>query len=177
MPILTRLLVVFLVLAGTARPAIGASDADKLKVAILYKIMQFVEWPDDGEAATNLPIHLCLLGADPFGGLLGQLEARPVRGRPLRVDYLANGPSGGTPKCHVVFISASERPRLAQVIGQLRGNDVLVVSDIDQFTDHGGMLGLNVEEGSVHININLNNLRKSVVKVSSKLLELARVER
>jgi hypothetical protein len=75
---------------------------------------------------------------------------------------------------NVLYICQSERARMSNILEQLEGADVLTVSDLPQFPDSGGMIGLVVTEGRVAFDVNIDQIKKTQVVVSSKVLKLAR---
>ncbi len=77
--------------------------------------------------------------------------------------------------CHILFISASEKKRLPSILAALSGSSVLTVADMENFTGSGGMIQFVMEDGSVRFAINVGATSRARLKVSSKLLSLARV--
>ena len=77
--------------------------------------------------------------------------------------------------CHVLFISASERQHSAQILAGLHEASVLTVSDMDGFADAGGVMQFVMQENRVHFVVNLDTATQSKLRVSAKLLALARV--
>ena len=168
--------VVLLVAAGavrvTARSAVGAPlpDEYRVKAAILYHLAKFVEWPADAFSTPTAPFAVCILGVDPFGGILDEsLKGRQVAGRAFAVRRLAD-PEGG---CHVLFIATSERRRLGFITGQLGTAGVLTVSEEDGFTALGGIVELINDAGKVHFHINAAAAERARLRVSARLLALA----
>ena len=78
--------------------------------------------------------------------------------------------------CHILFIDASEKKRLPQLVAGLKGSSVLIVSDMARFLNDGGMIQFLSENNRVRFAINVDATGRANLKVSSKLLSLARVE-
>jgi hypothetical protein len=76
---------------------------------------------------------------------------------------------------HILFISASEQKRLPQILSSLRGSSVLTVADMDQFLEAGGMIQFSLEGTQLRFTINVNATNQTKLKLSSKLLSVARV--
>jgi hypothetical protein len=76
---------------------------------------------------------------------------------------------------HVLFVCASESARLESILPHVRGKDVLTVSDMAGFAEHGCMLGLTVRRGRVGFDANTAPIDATRLKVSSQLLRLARL--
>lgn len=147
----------------------------QVKAAILYKFAVFVEWPAKAFATDTSPFVACVLGQDPFGPWLQQEmgEAR-VGNHPVTIRHIEPGEAAGD--CHLVFIAASEKPRLQEIMPLLRDTTALVVSDvkdISQFCRLGGMITLVTERGKVRFQLNSKAIAQAGLKVDSKLKRVA----
>ncbi|HEX3130711.1 MAG TPA: YfiR family protein, partial [Thermoanaerobaculia bacterium] len=76
--------------------------------------------------------------------------------------------------CHVLFVSRSERGRLPEVLAQVQGEPVLTVGDTDGFLKAGGIINFVLDENKVRFQINPEAAERSRLKISSKLLRLAK---
>ena len=146
----------------------------EVKAAFLFNFMQFVEWPASVTTNVSTPLVIGVLGDNPFGTVLDEtIKGETVRGQPLqikrshRVDDLKD--------CQIVFICHSEKAHLKEILNALRGCGILTVSDIEQFCQHGGMIELLNEGGKIRFAINQEAAEQDKVKISSKLLRLARL--
>jgi len=145
-----------------------------LKAAFLFNFTKFVDWPADAFPDEKSPFQLCVLGEDPFGGSLDSVVANEsVNGRPIAVRRLARG---ADPKaCQILFLGRMESDRQPEVLAGLRGSPVLTVGEADRFLAEGGLVSFFLEANRVRFEINLQNVDPSRLKISSKLLRLAKV--
>lgn len=164
-----------LVYVFVPKMAVGQDSAGEyeLKAAMLYNLTRFVEWPPSAYANPQASTVLCILGRDPFGDSLAPLAANSDPGRPMEIRHLAN--DKGIRGCQVVYISSSERKRVAQILSTLKGSSALTVGEMAQFAAHGGMIQFSLEEKQVRFEINLDAASEADLKISSRLLVLARV--
>ena len=170
-----RATTVALLLAGGllgGRPALAAPTAQQVEAVFLFYFSQFVDWPPGAFADQSSPIVIGVLGADPFDGTLDQaVSGERVNGRPIVVRRLANvGEAAG---CHILYISASEAPNLPQILGALKGRNVLTVSDLGNFMQSGGMIRFVLIDQHVRLNINARAAQAAGLTLSSKLLRAA----
>lgn len=150
------------------------ADEYKVKAAFLFNFAKFVEWPPQAFSGQGAPLTVCVLGLDPFGSLLDDtLKGRAVAGRPIAVRRIPELEPG----CHVLFISGSERKRLALLTDRLRGTSVLTVSEEAGFTTVGGMIELFTAGESVQFNIEPAAVERSGLRASARLIELAANQR
>jgi hypothetical protein len=148
----------------------------QVKAAYLLNFLKFVEWPENAFADSLAPIVIGIVGNNPFGTALPQvIMGKTVQGRDLIIRYYHVGED--LRGSHILFISASEQKRLPQILSSLRGSSVLTVGDMDRFLDAGGMIRFSMEGSQVRFTIDVNATNQARLKLSSKLLSVARVAR
>jgi hypothetical protein len=159
-------LLVAAVAAIGGRPA--PSDRE-VEAAFLCSFAEFVDWPE----ARETPLRILVLGEDPFGQLLEEtLEGRPLQTKPIELRRSRRLEDAA--QAQIVFVSGSEKPRLAEVLGEVADRAVLTVSDIPGFADKGGIIGFVVVDKRVRFDINERAAARSRLRISSRLLSLAR---
>lgn len=168
-PFARRLAAAFLALALAAPARAGPSEYE-IKAAFIYQIARLVEWP----ANVDAPMRLCLLGGNPFGTALDSIRGRPVVGaRSLEVVLTEAGePLHG---CAMLFVAPSAEKSLDRIAALARGAGMLTFGDTEGFAQRGAMVNFFLENGKVRFEINLEAARRSGLKISSKLLSLARI--
>ncbi len=166
------LLVAALMAPGSPVPAQTAAPEYAVKAAFLFNFTKFVEWPPSALPDARDPLKVCVLGEDPFGKSLKAVMDDEVAGHPLSLRHLAGSSSLTT--CHVLFISRSEKDRLPNLLESLRGVPVLTVGDTREFLEQGGIINFVLEGSKVRFEINQEAAEQVGIKISSKLLALAR---
>jgi len=146
----------------------------ELKAAILYNLTNFVEWPASAYPDSSAPTILCVLGRDPFGGLLtNSVPKEGGKGRPVVVRRVQ--PGKDIRDCHVLYISSSEKKAVGQIFSTLKGTNVLTVGEMSQFALNGGMIQFTLLDKQVQFDINLDAATHGGLQISSRLLALARI--
>ncbi len=74
----------------------------------------------------------------------------------------------------MVFIGATEKKLLPAILEDVKGNSVLTVGESGHFAQEGGMIGFCLEENKIRFEINLEAAQKAQLKISSRLLALAK---
>jgi hypothetical protein len=149
-------------------------DEYQLKSAYLLNFARFTEWPNEQQNGVNTPFFFCFLGQDLFGNALEVLKVKPIRERSPIVKR--NLTLEQVSQCQIIFISRSEEDNLDIILSTLSRFPILTVSDIDTFTDKGGMIRLvTAEDNRLQLYINLNAVRRVKLKISSKVLALAKI--
>lgn len=147
----------------------------QVKAAFIYKFATYVRWPATAGVDVTTPFVIGVLGKDPFGSALNAVvRGQNVQGRVISIRNLSRVEEAL--RCDLVFVSFSERDNLPQIFAALRGAPVLTVSDVDQFAEQGGMIGLvTTEDNHIHFNINKKAIERPGLRASSRLLQLARI--
>lgn len=155
-------------------PLPAAPESRTVKAAYVYNFTKFIDWvAEDGVTDRAATVVICVLGSDPVGSALDEIAALESMGRPILVHHVRSGEA--IPACHVLYIGISETPRLASILAQVGAAGMLTVSDIPRFAEQGGMIGFTLDRGRVRIVINVQRVRGAGLKISSKLLEVAKV--
>ena len=154
--------------------AAGALTEYEVKAGFLYHVGWFVEWPATTVQDRAPTFIIGVLGTHPFGGVLDDvMRGKTIRERPVVIKYYQRVEEAVS--SHVLFISASEEARLPAILAGLEGTPVLTVSDLERFTERGGMIALRLVDRKVHFDINMDATERAGLKLSSQLLRLAKV--
>ena len=145
----------------------------QVKAAFLFNFAKFVDWPAEAFSDSSAPLVIGVIGVDPFGAALDQaIKGKNVGGRSLVIRRLKWGQD--LRACQILYISSSERKRLPQIIQSLKGASVLTVGEMDQFNQQGGIINFTREAGKVRFQINSRGADQARLRISSKLLVLAK---
>ena len=142
------------------------------KAEFLLNFAKFVEWPATAFPAPDTPITICILGVDPFGPILDRMvEGQSVNSRAVKTRRTV--PEANPRGCHIAFISRYERQGMAEIASAL-GSSVLTVSELPGFTTMGGMIEFVSEEEQVGFYVNAARAEAAGLKLSSRLLRVAK---
>ena len=145
-----------------------------LKAAFLYNFAKFAEWPAD--ASPGGPLTLCVLHDSASEDALVRLvRGASINGRAVTVSMGA--PKAKIRACHVLYIADVDPDAIVAILEEVKGAPVLTVGDGDTFPQRGGIVGLTVEDGRMRFAINPDAAQRSGVRLSSKLLSLAKLVR
>jgi hypothetical protein len=145
----------------------------QVKAAYLFNFLKFVEWPEDPPVDPQAKWVIGIVGESPVGAALAHLaEGKNVLGRELLIRKLQA--TDNLRGCNILFISESEKKALPAILTSLRGSSVMTVADMDKFVQSGGMVQLDMEDARVRVTIDVGATDRAHLKVSSKLLALAR---
>ena len=75
----------------------------------------------------------------------------------------------------MVFIPATEKDQANKIVRGLKGSSTLTVGETEGFAGLGGIINLTVEGNKVHFEVNQLAAQRAGLKISSKLLSLAKI--
>ena len=145
----------------------------QIKAAMMVNFIQFVEWPEDDP---NLPVDsiiLGIIGEDNFGNTLDQIEGRIINGK--RLTILRFNTLKDLNKCQVLFVPESESYRMYEILKSVNGYPILTIGESEGFTQLGGVISFYLEKNHIRFEINKSAALNSNLRISAKLMEIARV--
>jgi len=145
----------------------------QVKAAYLYNFGRFVEWPVSAAGKGEF-FTVCVLGKDPFGPVLDKaLAGETIGGKSVVARRISTPQESGN--CQVLFLSSTEEGRLDKIIEAIDKEAVLTVSDMPQFSEHGGMVQFVLEDKRVRFEVNLTAAQNAGLTLRSELLRVATV--
>jgi len=164
-------------LAAAAIPAAAADHSEReyaIKAAFLYHFAEYVTWLPGAPKGADGALTIGVLGPDPFGATLDEVAAtRSAADRKVAVRRF--GAIEGMEPCHILFVSASEVERLGTLLRRAAESGALLVADVRGAAGQGAHINFFIENNKVRFEINPAAARRAGLKISSKLLRLARI--
>jgi YfiR/HmsC-like len=161
------------IFAISSRAQDSAPDAlpARLDIAVqqvVLGIISFTHWPQP-----RSPVRLCAVGETRFS-LDGIDKLASPTGPPIETRKAsANDPTLGT-VCDALYIGTLSEAERRQVDGNRAGHPLLTIAESDSTCTLGAMFCLTTDKNRVAFDMNLDSVARSGVRVSPKVLELAR---
>ena len=177
----TRRLLLFICVCGlvliTPRPADALNEAGaeyRAKIAFIYSIAKFVEWPSGSYQNPTAPLRICIVGTDPFSReLKDELRTRKVKGHPVEIKTVK--PGDAIDPCHIVFIPLASKKHSASILKRLERSSTLTVGETEGFAMMGGIINFAIKGNRLHFEVNPRAAKRADLKLSSKLLDIATI--
>ncbi|HEV2491280.1 MAG TPA: YfiR family protein [Candidatus Acidoferrales bacterium] len=152
-----------------ARAPDGQAEAEAL-----YRLAEFVEWPSERDANGRTTFNFCVLGRDPFGGLLDDVVlGHPIGEKPSVIVRGSQFEDVG--RCNVLFISSSEDKRLPRILRRVGDKNILTVSEATDFAGNGGVIQFLKDDNRIRFVINVDAAQRAGLRIRAQLLSLAKV--
>jgi hypothetical protein len=173
---LLLLLVLSLAQSGVswATPPPRTAPEHAVKAEFIERFTRFIDWPDSAFASPSAPFVVCAWGRGPLTSQLEQAVSRqPIKARPVRFQHVES--RDGLQPCHLLYVATPDRAVVRGIVASTRGRPLLSVGDQPGLADEGVLINLFLDaQGFVRFEINLDAARLSGLKISAKLMRLAR---
>lgn len=164
-----------LLLHGGARAESEQVLERQVKAAFLYRFTEFITWPEEVSPTPNRPFVIAVIGPDSLADELRQVVfGRAVQNRPVEVRRLS-GDSGFTDE-NIIFISDEQRQRLPHVV-RAAPRGALIVTESNGALSLGSIINFVLVDGRVRFEIALDAAERRGLRLSSRLLAVARTVR
>ena len=168
----TIFLILFCVLSTLTQAQISETE---LKAAYIERFTRFIEWPtniDNNTEKTNFVITV--LGDNTYGSSLNNLfNEYKIKELPVTLKYTNN--YNEIIESNIVIICNSERKKLRETLKFLETKPILIISDSKDFAKEGTYINMYLDGNRVRYEINLKAIEKTGLKVSSLLLNSAKI--
>jgi hypothetical protein len=144
----------------------------RVKAAFLRNFARYVDWPAAAFPDAEAPFTVCVLGPDPFGGILEDtLHGRREHGRGFLILHLSD--SADARVCHIAYLTYEDRGKILRVLASVKDRPVLTVGDNAGFLSEGGVIRFDVAD-KVAMSINLDQASAVALRIRTKMLEVSR---
>lgn len=173
-PLVAALLGVVPPSSGRAAPADGI-PAHEVEAEFIERFTRFIDWPDAAFASAGSPFVVCTWGSGPLASQLERaLARRRIKQRPVRSVRITE--LEALAPCHVLYLALGNRDLVRTISTRAYGKPLLSVGDQPGLAEAGLLINLIVDEGGfVRFEINRDVAKASGLKISAKLMRLARL--
>ncbi len=162
-----------LALAGSAAQAQTQASEEQVKAAFLPKFARYIQMPAAAQPPAGQPYYLCLIGRDPFGGLIDRAAgSESIDGHSVAVRRFANADAPAVAGCHLAYVAGAGDAQTAQMLGAMRRQATLTITD-SRWGGSRGMIHFAVIGGRVRFYIDEATASERGIVISSRLLALA----
>jgi hypothetical protein len=147
----------------------GTASLNGLKVAYTFHFLELIRWDEEGRT-----LEFCAYSSSPPGDeMLRAFRGRKIRNMQITTRRIArDDPSIAS--CKVVFIPDSAAPEVPALLRRLKDSQAVTISGVPDFVSAGGIIGLVVVGEQLRFDVNMRAAAQGRLKVSARLLELAR---
>ena len=141
-----------------------------VKAGFLYNFAKFTEWPAS-RLPPGAPIVFCVSDPSVAGDLHDAVSGLSINTHRLQVKQVR--PDDLLADCAVIYFTNIDARRVRPLLSSLARESVLSVSDIEGFTDAGGVIRIYQDRGRLRFEINVTAVARANLRLGSQLLGLA----
>jgi hypothetical protein len=145
----------------------------EVKAAFIHNFTKFIVWPSDAFETSDSPFRIGIVGTGAIDNSLMNLSGKETQERVLEVSRVQS--LNEVSQFHLIFVNPSENERLESILQTLKGAGILTVGDMPGFAEGCGVINFYLRSGKVRFEINVEASHQEKLKISSKLLRLARI--
>lgn len=144
----------------------------RVKAAFLYRFTEFVTWPETAYARPDSPFVMVVAGPEGVADNLRTITTgRSVAGRVIEVRRIGAGDN--IPPSQVVYIAGSDSGRVRDLM-RTTPRHALVVTEAEGALDYGSVINFVLAQERVRFDISLESAERRGLRLSSRLLAVAR---
>jgi hypothetical protein len=159
---------------GPVRAAASSPSLEHdVKAAFVLQLLSFIDWPAENAPRDSIVVHV--VGRGPMHDALVALRGEQVG--PFFVAVHAGGVPSHGDKCQVLFIDCASAAEASESLRLGHATGTLSIANCPGFAAQGGMINLVVVDSRVGFEVNPDAVARGGVKISSKVLRLAKIVR
>jgi hypothetical protein len=167
------LLLIFTQTIAHAAFAQGTPLEQEVKATFLYKFGNYIDWPEGTFGRADEPLTIGVIGAAEVAADLQEITRdKTIQGRAVIVRTFQ--PSDRLEEAQILFIGRAEQGRLDTVLAAIRGKPVVTVTEVADPALGSGIINFVIDQNKVRFDIALDNADDSNIKISARLLGVAR---
>lgn len=141
----------------------------QIKVALVYKLLHFIEWPPSQD------LTLCVYGANnEDASSFRSMPKTTEFGGALRVSFMhKNDGLRKKQACQMFFFSHNTKEDIQKILAEMINTPSLTIGESHQFIKQGGMINLVRKDLTLSFEINLKALKQAGLGISSQVLRIA----
>lgn len=144
-----------------------------IQSAFIYKFIKFIEWDNPKHGFDNGNICVSVLGKGAINKSINKINGKEVKGKKIDLWFIES--IDELKECKILFIPPESNFNSSYKLDYLSSKGVLTIGNQKNFSEIGGIINLVTIKNKINFEINLEQARKSNIKISSKLLQLARI--
>jgi hypothetical protein len=140
-----------------------------IKAAYLYNFALLAEWPPNKKLSH---VNMCFYGQHGFGSALDVLQKKKIDSQSIALIDITT--AAQIKDCHVLFLGEISPKSQQELMQEMTGLPILVITDNIKITSQHVMILMISERERLVFDVNLVAVKESGLSLSSKLLRLAR---
>jgi hypothetical protein len=145
-----------------------------IKASFIEKFARFTEWQPPTEGNYFV---ISVLGESPFKGELEKMAQNvKLKNKPIKINYIHN--YNEADNCQVLFICASEKNKVSQIVNFIKSKNILTVSDSPGFCKKGVHFNFYIDDSqTIKYEVNYTTIKATNLMVDIQVLNFGKIIR
>jgi hypothetical protein len=156
--------------------ALAQSTEYLLKAGYIEKFTHFIEWPPETTAVkdTSIAFSISVIGENNYSNAIENIFSKvKIGNKNVRIRHISSVDE--ISNSMILIIPESQKNKLDKILGYTTGKPILTVGETKGYGKKGVIINMFIENNYIRYEINRTALGKSGLKISAKLLEIARI--
>jgi hypothetical protein len=141
----------------------------KMHSVFIFSFTRYIQWPDSHSAGD---FEIMVLGDSPIvDELKSMAQVKKVGDRTIKVTKISA--ASEIKKCNILFVPASKSAQIAEVLGKVTSQSILVITEEPGLGAKGSNVNFITKDGKLAFELNQGANTKQGLKVSNELSRLA----
>ncbi|MEE9396447.1 MAG: YfiR family protein [Methylococcales bacterium] len=164
----------FAILFCIATPLLARdTNESTVKAAFVYNFARFTEWPEESFNQSSNKFILCLVGNEPNQQFSSSLIGKKIHDHSIVIEVRSR--LIDLDLCQIIFISGTDYSLIPRVLAAIEFKPVLTIGDMTGFAEMGGIFNIIKIKGKMRFQANIEAIKRSRLRISSRLLKLAQI--
>lgn len=163
-------LLLFMLIAGSLVLKSGevkAQEMGKYQALYIYNFTKYIQWPK-----VEKDITIGVMGEGKINQEVSSMVDTKGEGRLSYKKISSNSDISG---CDIIFMTSSQDQKLASVVAATKGKSILIISESEMSARNGAGISFYTHENKLKFIINKGVIDEKNMKISSSLMNLAKV--
>lgn len=157
-----------------AVPKAQAEFEGPVMAAFLLNFARYVEWPAEAFEQSATPVNFCMMSTRKINNFVSEaISGKKIAGRSIVVRSVSK--LSAVTGCHIFFIGSEVDISHAVVVKALSRVSVFSVADKNGFASAGGIANFIHVDNRIRFEINPRAAERAGLRISSRLLRLAKL--
>lgn len=171
------MLLLVILAGGLVLPSAPRADevplALKVKAAMLYKFLGYIEWPPETFASPDSPYVIAVIDADAIASELVRITTRrTVNDRPIEIFVIDDAKSLDD-GIHMLFIGGKAGRQQERLLELAQHYSIVTVTENPEGLDEGSVINLRLQGDRIQFDVSLLATERRNLKVSARMLAVA----
>ena len=180
MPLLWIVLSVGMLGQSESSESARENKIQKIKIAYMVNFIRFTVWPESHLPNDDSTLVISMIDNSGFAQKIqGSLSKAKINQHPIQLHIIdelkiTDGQIHEEQKnkllaSHVIYYRNAHKSDIEFLTGLQDQPQFLLLGDMKDFAEHGGMIGFKESSSKVGFYVNINAIRQSKIQISSKV--------